>query len=250
MTAPARKGVATVAVTGTGMADASFRPLPRRATPRRRPAAQAPGVGRRGRHRAVVRGRHARSRRIPSGWPCPAARSSCSAPARKWARCPCRRAGAPGSSPSTSPAWHLGAGARGGAAQRGNAAGPGRRGRRGPRAARRPRPDRRCPGGGRLARRLEKGRWCSATTSTRTARTTSCVCSAVDALTVRLQAERPDVALAFLATPTDVFAVPAHAVAQSARAYARRSPAAKLGRWPLQALSGGRVLRRAYPPAR
>ena len=73
------------------------------------------------------------------------------------------------------------------------------------------------------------------------------VSSAVDALTVRLQAARPDVALAFLATPTDVFAVPGDAVAQSARAYAARSPA-KLGRWPLRALSGGRVLRRAYPP--
>ena len=37
------------------------------------------------------------------------------------------------------------------------------------------------------------------------------VASAVDALTVRLQAERRDVALGFLATPTDVFAVPANA---------------------------------------
>src|ERR1700760_670220 len=37
------------------------------------------------------------------------------------------------------------------------------------------------------------------------------VASAVDALTVRLQAERGDVALAFLATPTDVFAVPSDA---------------------------------------
>ncbi len=74
------------------------------------------------------------------------------------------------------------------------------------------------------------------------------VSSAVDALTVRLQAERPDVALAFLATPTDVFAVPSDAVAQSARAYASRSVAAKLGSWPLRALSGGRLLRRAYPP--
>ncbi|MGH3253879.1 MAG: hypothetical protein ACRDOU_00500 [Streptosporangiaceae bacterium] len=74
------------------------------------------------------------------------------------------------------------------------------------------------------------------------------VSSAVDALTVRLQAARPDMALAFLATPTDVFAVPGDAVAQSARAYATRSPAARLGRWPLQALSGGRMLSRAYPP--
>jgi hypothetical protein len=72
--------------------------------------------------------------------------------------------------------------------------------------------------------------------------------SAVDALTVRLTAARGDVALAFLATPTDVFAVPADAVAQSARAYADRSPAAKRGGWPLRALSGGRLLRRGYPP--
>jgi hypothetical protein len=70
------------------------------------------------------------------------------------------------------------------------------------------------------------------------------VASAVDALTVRLQASRPDLALGFLATPTDVFAVPADAVAQSARAYSARSPAARLGGW----LSGGRLVRRAYPP--
>ncbi len=74
------------------------------------------------------------------------------------------------------------------------------------------------------------------------------VASAVDALTVRLQAERRDVALAFLATPTDVFAVPGDAVAQSARAYAARSAAAKLGGWPLRTMSGGRLLRPAYPP--
>jgi hypothetical protein len=73
------------------------------------------------------------------------------------------------------------------------------------------------------------------------------VASAVDALTVRLQAERPDLALAFLATPTDVFAVPPDAVAQSARAYAARSPARKLGRGLLQSLSGRRLLRPAYP---
>jgi hypothetical protein len=74
------------------------------------------------------------------------------------------------------------------------------------------------------------------------------VASAVDALTVRLQAERRDVALAFLATPTDVFAVPPDAVAQSARAYAGRPAANKLGRGLLRSLSGGRLLRRAYPP--
>ncbi len=74
------------------------------------------------------------------------------------------------------------------------------------------------------------------------------VASAVDALTVRLAAGRNDLSLAFLATPTDVFAVPAEAVAQSARAYASRSPVAKLGGGPLRALSGGRLLRPAYPP--
>ena len=56
--------------------------------------------------------------------------------------------------------------------------------------------------------------------------------AAVDALTVRLQAGRGDTALAFLATPTDVFAVPPEAVAQSARAYAARSRAAKVAAGP------------------
>lgn len=69
---------------------------------------------------------------------------------------------------------------------------------------------------------------------------------AVDELTTRLQRSRDDVALAFLATPTDVFAVPAEAVDHSTRAYDGRSGRAKtLGR-PLRALSGGRLLRRNY----
>lgn len=69
---------------------------------------------------------------------------------------------------------------------------------------------------------------------------------AVDELTARLQGSRDDVALAFLATPTDVFAVPADAVEQSTRAYEGRSVRSKtLGR-PLRALSGGRLLRRNY----
>ncbi len=71
---------------------------------------------------------------------------------------------------------------------------------------------------------------------------------AVDALTVRLQAARDDLALAFLATPTDVFAVSADAVAQSVSAYASRSRGAKLAGRPLRTLSGGRLLRRAYLP--
>ncbi len=74
------------------------------------------------------------------------------------------------------------------------------------------------------------------------------VSTAVDALTVRLTAARPELALAFLATPTDVFAVPADAVAQSVRAYAGRSRGAKLLGRPLRTVSGGRLLQRAYVP--
>jgi hypothetical protein len=74
------------------------------------------------------------------------------------------------------------------------------------------------------------------------------VCAAADTLTLRLQAARDDVALSFLATPTDVFAVPADAVAHSARAYGNRSAPVKLASRPLRALSGGRLLRRAYRP--
>ena len=71
---------------------------------------------------------------------------------------------------------------------------------------------------------------------------------AVDALTVRLRVARPEAALAFLATPTDVFAVPAEAVAHSARSYDTRPRAAKLLGRPLRTLSAGRLLRRAYVP--
>jgi len=74
------------------------------------------------------------------------------------------------------------------------------------------------------------------------------VSTAVDALTVRLQDARTDLALAFLATPTDVFAVPTEAVEHSVRAYAARSRTAKLLGRPLRTLSAGRLLRRAYPP--
>ncbi|MFI6263585.1 hypothetical protein [Micromonospora sp. NPDC051006] len=70
------------------------------------------------------------------------------------------------------------------------------------------------------------------------------VAMAVDALTCHLQRERDDVALAFLATPTDVFAVPAEAVRHAERGYAARG----LGRRSLRLLSGGRLLHRNYPP--
>ncbi|HUG83852.1 MAG TPA: hypothetical protein VMM13_04765 [Euzebya sp.] len=72
------------------------------------------------------------------------------------------------------------------------------------------------------------------------------VAMAVDALTRRLQADRDDLALAFLATPTDVFAVPADDVERASRAYAQRSKTGKLLARPLRALSGGRLLRPAY----
>jgi hypothetical protein len=71
---------------------------------------------------------------------------------------------------------------------------------------------------------------------------------AVDALTRRLQAARDGVDLAFLATPTDVFAVPGDAVDQATRSYEQRSSTAKLLGRPLRGLSGGRLLRRAYRP--
>ena len=71
---------------------------------------------------------------------------------------------------------------------------------------------------------------------------------AVDALTKRLQSARDDVALAFLATPTDVFAVPRDAVEHSGRAYAGRSRTGKLAGRPLRTLSAGRLLTRAYAP--
>lgn len=70
--------------------------------------------------------------------------------------------------------------------------------------------------------------------------------AAVDCLTTHLQATRPDTALAFLATPTDVFVVPAEAVDYALDAYDRRSRAAKLLGRPLRTLSGGRLLRRPY----
>ena len=69
---------------------------------------------------------------------------------------------------------------------------------------------------------------------------------AVDALTLRLQDVRDDVALAFLATPTDVFAVPREAVEQATRSYEHRSGTAKLVSRPLRTVTGGRLLRRAY----
>jgi hypothetical protein len=71
---------------------------------------------------------------------------------------------------------------------------------------------------------------------------------AVDEVTTRLAADRDDLALGFLATPTDVFAVPGEAVAHSVEAYESRSRRSRLLGRPLRAASGGRLLRRAYAP--
>lgn len=75
------------------------------------------------------------------------------------------------------------------------------------------------------------------------------VAAAADALATRLVAARPDTALAFLATPTDAFAVPREAVEHSTRAYRERSGASKLVGRPLRWATRGRLLHRAYPPA-
>ena len=71
---------------------------------------------------------------------------------------------------------------------------------------------------------------------------------AADVLAQRLRSARPDLALAFLATPTDVFAVPGEAVEHSVRAYGERSRTAKLVGRPLRWASRGRLLHRAYRP--
>ncbi|NHA67445.1 Rossmann-fold NAD(P)-binding domain-containing protein [Phycicoccus flavus] len=70
---------------------------------------------------------------------------------------------------------------------------------------------------------------------------------AVDALTEAVRRQRSEVALAFLATPTDVFAVPGAAVDAAVEAYAQRRTS-KLLRVPLRTVSGGRLLRRNYLP--
>src|SRR6478672_9110186 len=75
------------------------------------------------------------------------------------------------------------------------------------------------------------------------------VSMAVDALTRQVveAKARDDVAVAFLATPTDVFAVPGAAVERSVDSYAHRRTS-KVLRVPLRTVSGGRLLRRNYVP--
>ncbi len=71
---------------------------------------------------------------------------------------------------------------------------------------------------------------------------------AADVLGSRVVGVRPDTGLAFLATPTDVFAVPRSAVEQSSRAYTGRSRTAKVLGRPLRWATRGRLVHRAYPP--
>jgi hypothetical protein len=67
--------------------------------------------------------------------------------------------------------------------------------------------------------------------------------AAVDALGVHLGQHRDDVALAKLATPTDVFAVPGDAVAAATARYRARTRRSRL----TGALTGGRLLQPNYP---
>ena len=73
------------------------------------------------------------------------------------------------------------------------------------------------------------------------------VTAAVDVLTRHLSDRRPDITLAFLATPTDVFAVPPEAVAEASRRWDAHEGIGRVRR-PLRMLSGGRLLARNYPP--
>lgn len=71
--------------------------------------------------------------------------------------------------------------------------------------------------------------------------------AASDALATAVRATRPELTLAFLATPTDVFAVPSDAAAAAATAYADRGVPARWIGPPLGVLSRGRALRPNYP---
>lgn len=71
--------------------------------------------------------------------------------------------------------------------------------------------------------------------------------AAGDALALSARETLPDLTLAFLATPTDVFAVPCEASAASIRAYADRGALARGIGPTLRVLSRGRALRPNYP---
>lgn len=69
--------------------------------------------------------------------------------------------------------------------------------------------------------------------------------TACDVLTEHVRAQRPDTALAWLATPTDVFVVPHDAVVESAARYGAPGLGG-LVRRPVSALTRGRLLARQY----
>lgn len=73
------------------------------------------------------------------------------------------------------------------------------------------------------------------------------VATAVDLLSQAVRAALPDTALAFLATPTDVFAVPGSAVEAASAAY-QNARLSKAMRPPLRLVSRGRLLTRNYVP--
>jgi hypothetical protein len=73
------------------------------------------------------------------------------------------------------------------------------------------------------------------------------VTAAVDVLSEHLLARRDDLTLAFLATPTDVFAVPPEAVAEAGRRWSNHEGIGRIRR-PLRMVSGGRLLARNYAP--
>lgn len=91
-----------------------------------------------------------------------------------------------------------------------------------------------------LSGRLVLGNYCYADGGTHVR-----LSMAADALAEHLIDRRSDTALAFLATPTDAFAVPAAEVDQANDAY---RAASRLVRTPLRVVSGGRLLQRNYPP--
>jgi hypothetical protein len=228
--APSRHELTTIQVTGGGAR--ALRAVPWRAADRPGPAAPTGRLSHRGHHRAVLRGRSPGRRRRPGV-------AGAARPHGRGTRGGCQdRAvagaaglGHPGDRGPPAPRGHLRPGARGDAAR--NSTGPGRprsSGRRGPSRARGIRPGRRYHGPGWLAGvdgLLVLGNYVLA----RGAASVH-VASTVDALTVHLLGERRDAALAFLATPTEVFGEPAEAATCSARAYATRSRAANLGSWP------------------
>ncbi len=69
---------------------------------------------------------------------------------------------------------------------------------------------------------------------------------AADLLAQRLRRRRPETALAYLATPTDTFAVPAEAAAMARARYARRGVVSRSAGGALRAMSGGRLLAPQY----